>query len=204
MECKAISITNRHFQNAARRCTSAFTLLEMIVATAVASLVFLAAASMTIYSARAFSALLNYTDLDQYSRRCLDQLVRDVRSADALAYAGGAIGTNAQYTQLIFNVSGGSSNLSYTFDAASGGLWRTNGVPGAAGTIVTTNLIQCTNLVFTTFSDRSTNGTFDQFPETNAPNVRLIKVDWTCTRSVLGQKVNTESVQSAKIVLRRS
>jgi Tfp pilus assembly protein PilW len=176
----------------------------MMVATAVASLVFAAAASMTIYCSRSFSSLLNYTDLDQYSRMAIDLLVRDIRSADALAYASGTNSANGQFTQLIFNTGGGSSNLSYTFDAATGGLWRTNGVPGAVGTLVTTNLIQCSALVFTTFSDRSAAGTFDQFPETNAPNVRLIKVDWNCTRTILGQKVNTESVQSAKIVLRRS
>jgi len=203
MECKVISTTRPR-----GRAQSAFTLIEMVVATAVASIVFLAVASMTIYSSRSFCSLLNYTDLDQYSRMALDLMVRDIRSSDGLAYAGNAVtdtnGNIIGYGQIILNNSGGSSNLSYTFDSASGGLWRTNGVPGAAGTLVSTNLIQCSNLVFSTYSDRTTNGTFDQFPETNAPNVRMIKVNWTCTRTILGQKMNTESVQSAKIVFRRS
>lgn len=31
---------------------------------------------------------------------------------------------------------------------------------------------------------------------------KLIKVYWKCSRNILGQKVNTESVQAAQIVLR--
>jgi hypothetical protein len=32
---------------------------------------------------------------------------------------------------------------------------------------------------------------------------KLVQVTWVCSRSILGKKVNTESVQSAKVVIRK-
>ena len=38
---------------------------------------------------------------------------------------------------------------------------------------------------------------------TTATGAKLIKLNWTCSRTILGQAVNTESVQTAKIVMRK-
>ncbi|NBV25511.1 MAG: hypothetical protein EBS05_26825, partial [Proteobacteria bacterium] len=64
-------------------------------------------------------------------------------------------------------------------------------------------LKECTNLVFTVYSRNNISNTWDQFAVGDASSAKLIKLNWTCTRSIMGQAVNTESIQTAKIVLRK-
>jgi hypothetical protein len=46
--------------------------------------------------------------------------------------------------------------------------------------------------------------TFEQFPTSAAAgNCKLVSVSWICSRSILGSRLNTESVQTAKIVIRK-
>ena len=41
------------------------------------------------------------------------------------------------------------------------------------------------------------------YSASNNPAIcKLVSVSWRCSRTILGQKVNTESVQTAKIVIR--
>ena len=44
--------------------------------------------------------------------------------------------------------------------------------------------------------------TFDCYDPAYITNARVIQVTWRCSRPILGKKATTESVQSAKIVLR--
>ena len=47
-------------------------------------------------------------------------------------------------------------------------------------------------------------GTFDQFTNTlTAATCKLVQVSWVCSRKILQGKVNTESVQTSKIVIRK-
>jgi len=160
----------------------------MMVAAAIGSIVLTAVAMLVFFSARSYAALANYIDLDQYSRKTLDRLSMEIRQADSLA----SYSTN----QLIF-VNGGFTNLSYTFDPVARTLTRTN------GTEVEVMLKECDTLTFTIYGRYTQSNSFDQFPVTNAANAKMVKLNWTCTRTVLGRKVNTESVQSAKIVIRK-
>jgi hypothetical protein len=60
----------------------------------------------------------------------------------------------------------------------------------------------CQDLSFSIFQRNTASGTFDQFPATLTNNaVKLVQLNWTCQRTVFG-RLNTESVQSAKIVIR--
>jgi hypothetical protein len=160
----------------------------MVVAAGIGTVLMTAVASLMYFSARSYASLANYIDLDQHSRKALDRMSLEFRQADGLtAYA-----TN----QLVF-VSGGQTNLSYTFSPYFRTLVRTN------GSTVETLLTECDALTFTIYGRATLSNAFDQFPTTNAANAKLIKVSWTCSRKILGNKVNTESVQSAKIVIRK-
>jgi hypothetical protein len=64
-----------------------------------------------------------------------------------------------------------------------------------------TLLTECDNLTFTSFRRNTQQGTFD-LATTNAAS-KVINVNWTCSRRILGARVNTEPVQSAKIVVRK-
>jgi hypothetical protein len=46
----------------------------------------------------------------------------------------------------------------------------------------------------------STNLSFN--PATSLANCKLVNMSWKCSRTILGSKINTESVQTAQIVLR--
>ena len=67
----------------ARKWHSAFTFVELLVAMALSSIVMTAVGALTIYSARTFVALGNYTDLDLHSRNALDVIGRELRQATA-------------------------------------------------------------------------------------------------------------------------
>jgi type II secretory pathway component PulJ len=181
MECTITSGKRR-----ARR-VAAFTLVEVMVASAIGTMLLAAVASLSFYSARSFAALANYVDLDQYSRKTLDKMSKEIRQADKIA--------SATTTQLIL-VQAGVTNLSYTYDASAKTLTRTN---GSEYEIL---LQECDSLTFTLYGRNTVSNSFDQFPTTNAANAKLVKVNWTCSRKILGGK-NSESVQSAKIVIRK-
>jgi hypothetical protein len=69
---------------------------------------------------------------------------------------------------------------------------------------VTTDLLtQCDTLNFNIYQRNTTNGTYDQYPTSvEASNCKVVQVSWTCSRTITGTKLNTETVQSTKIVIR--
>jgi Tfp pilus assembly protein PilW len=183
MEFKNISTKSRR-----SRRVAAFTLIELMVSVGIGGFVVTAVALLMFFSARSYAALANYVDLDQYSRKTLDRLSMEIRQADYIA----SYTTN----QLIF-VNGGYTNLSYTYDPIARTLTRTN------GTEKEVMLKECDSLTFSIYGRNTQSNSFDQFPTTNAANAKMVKLNWTCTRTILGRRVNTESVQSAKIVIRK-
>ena len=64
--------------------TAGLSLVEMLIAVAIASLVFTAVATFTIFMARSFVATGNYADLDRASRNALDILTRDIRMSQSM------------------------------------------------------------------------------------------------------------------------
>jgi len=63
-------------------------------------------------------------------------------------------------------------------------------------------LTECDSLSFSVFQRNPTND-FNAVSTTNATLVKLIQLNWKCSRTIFKSKVNTESVQSAKIVIRK-
>jgi hypothetical protein len=47
------------------------------------------------------------------------------------------------------------------------------------------------------------NGSYDQYPTASASTCKLVQLDWICSRPIIGTQKNTESVQSAKVVIRK-
>ena len=62
-------------------------------------------------------------------------------------------------------------------------------------------LQQCDYLSFSVFQRNPSNG-FYFFPAATPATAKLVAVNWRCSRQILQQKVNTESVQTATIVIR--
>jgi Tfp pilus assembly protein PilW len=181
MECNVTFIKRK-------QRSGAFTLVDILVATVVGSLVLLAFAKLTAYTGRSFAALTNYVDLDRHSRDALDQMVSKIRQATELtSYSSNRLQFDYQKTNtLIYAYSPSAKTLTETFAGASKVL-----------------LTGCDQLNFYMFQRNTAGGTYDQFPATMTNNAaKLIQVSWVCSRTVLGTRINTESVQSAKIVIR--
>jgi prepilin-type N-terminal cleavage/methylation domain-containing protein len=180
MECNTTSTR--------RRARQAFTLVELLVATAVGGVVLLVLAQITFYTGRSFAALMNYTELDRYSRNALDQMVTKIRQADGLK----TYTTN----RMVFSYMT-TNELVYQYSPTAKTLTET--LSGRTKTL----LEGCDVLTFAIYQRNTAAGTYDQFPATITNSaVKLVQLSWTCSRKVLGARVNTESVQSAKIVIR--
>lgn len=169
-----------------RRARIAFTLLEVCIAVAIAVMVIGVVMSLTVYSSRTFAALGNYSDLDRASRLAVDTMTADIRQAKVL--------TSYATNELVFtDITNGT--FSYTWDPAAQTLTRSyNGQSRVL-------LSSCSSLTFH-ISQRTPSNNFVFWPANAVTNAKMIDVSWTCSRPILRQPINTESVQTAKIAMR--
>ena len=182
--------TKRPVQNRSpgrRRRVAGFTLVEFMVASSLGLLVATAVALLSSFTTRSFVAATNYTDLAMTSRKGLDIMTRTIRQASQVV----AYSTNG------ITLLDTSSNLtSFTFDPAA----RT--LVTASGGLRTTNLTGCDSLSFWIYQRTPVSNTFDCYTPAFTTNAKLVQVTWSCSRTILGAKVNTEAIESAKITLR--
>jgi Tfp pilus assembly protein PilW len=179
MGCKSTSIE--------RRAQAAFTLVEFLLAAGLASIVAAAVVALSYFTTRGFVAMTNYTDMALSSRMALDKMSRDIRQMSLVT----ACTTNS----ISLQDSKGNS-LSYNWDPGA----RTLTCVSAGKTNI--YLTQCDALRFWPFQHTPKSNTFDCYDPAYSTNTRLVQVTWTCSRQILSAKVNSEAVESAKIVLR--
>ena len=161
------------------------TLVELMVAVAIGSLILgvIAVASMT--STLWFASLANYVDMNAKSRNALDQMTLQIRQAGAL--------TEFSPTRLKFAAQGQTNSfLVYDWDAATGSLmeWKTG------DSTTNTLLTGCDQLAFSLY-----NSSFA--PTTNVSQSKGLSVKWNCSRTILG-RTTTEDMQQALIVIRNN
>lgn len=163
-----------------------WTLVEMMVAMLAGSIVLAALVAITTFVSKSYIAIGNYTDLDSASRIALDTMSRDIRNAAGLA----AYSTNA-----IVLINQDGTLCEYAWNPATSLFTR------YAGTNQTVLLRNCDILDFKVYQRNPTND-FQFVPTTSPAEGKLIDVSWRCSRSILGAIINSESVQTAKIVIR--
>ena len=163
------------------------TLVEVVVASAIGLLLAVAVASFIIYSTRSFVSIMNYSEMQGDSRNALDIITQEIRQANAL--------TSYSATNLTFDL--GGTPLTYTYDAVAKTLTRTRGAENK------TLLKQCDTLNFSIYQRNPVGGTYDQYPTATAATCKLVQLYWICSRKVLGTRLNTETIRSAKIVIRK-
>lgn len=165
-----------------------FTLVEMMMAVMISSVVLGALAQFSFFSGRSLVAMINYTELDFWSNRALKLMSKEIRQANRLK-----AGTE---TSLVF-VDFDGADLTYAYDTFKHQLIRTK---GARSEVL---LKDCDELKFSIFQRNPVMGAFNQYPVATPGTTKLVQVSWICSRQILGAKVNTESVQSAKFVIRK-
>jgi hypothetical protein len=170
--------------------SAGWTLAEFVVAMAIAVVLAVMLVSFMLYTGFSLAGLANYVDLESQSQRTLDRLVQDVRVGSKL--------TDFATNKVVFR-DHGSNVFSYVYDPSRRTLTRT-----VNGTDATEMLQECDGLSFSIFqrSPYLTN-MYELYPTTlAATNCKAIAVRWTCSRTILGTRLNTETVQSTKIILR--
>src|SRR5439155_8922247 len=178
MECKASSVKSRQ---------SGQGLVETVFAMGLGSLLLMAVVSAYYFSARSFSDLANYLDLDSQSRVAFDRMGKDIRQADRLA----SYGTN----RLVFQ--SGSNQITFDYNSTNRTLTRQTG--GATQTL----LSGCDYLRYDIFQRNLANGAYDYYPTAVATNCKVVQVTWLCSQNLYGRKAESESLQSARIVIRK-
>ncbi len=179
MDCKTTSTT--------KASCKAFTLVEFLVSSGVGALSLVSIAYVTFFSARSYISMANYVDLETKSRNTLDTMSSEIRQANSL--------TSYSSTNLTFQDYDGAT-LQYNFSPTAGKLYRVKNNQ-------TKELLNgCDSLAFGVFQRNPTNN-YAVVSTTNSSLCKLIQLNWTCSRTILSAKVNTESVQSAKIVIRK-
>jgi hypothetical protein len=172
-----------------KRNRAAFTLVEMVVATALGTILFAGVMSMFLFANRSFASLTNYLDLDQKTQSALDKMSREIRQVNML--------TDYSATNLTFQNFDGTT-LQYIYNPNGQTLTRIS-----AGVSRTTLLTGCDSLQFSIYQRAPSSNDFQPYPTTVVADTKVIELTWNCYRTILGSKVNTESMQSAKVVIRK-
>lgn len=173
----------------------AFTLSELSVSIAVSSVILTALLSFTVYGAKSFCAMNNYVDLEQKSQNALDTMTKDIRETLYLSNYTTTTLNGRTITNAVTFLDSDTNLLTYRF--------TNNMLLRQKGGVDRTLLTDVDYLNFGVFQRNTVANSFNQFPTSDAPHCKVISVSWICSRTILGSKLNTESVQTAKIVIRK-
>ena len=160
---------------------------ETMVSLGVGGILLAAILTFWTYSARSLAAIVNYIDLDQRSRHTLDILSREIRQAAGLLAA---------------------TENSLTFSNLDGSTMRIDWDPVQRVVTLDRNgqvqtlLIGCDYFRYNIAQRNPSNGVFGFYPTTDIRQAKLVDMSWRCSRSLLGTLFQTESVQTARIVIR--
>ena len=172
----------------ARPRRAAFVLSEMIVAIGITSLLMVGLVAFFMFAGQSFAAMFNYADLDGANRIAMDTLTTDLRQCNKVTACSTTILTLQDYDGVA---------LIYTYDATAKTLVRTKGAS------TSTLLKGCTSLTFTICQRNPVGGSYDVYPAATPATAKVVNISWICSRSIFGNNINTESVQTARIVIRR-
>jgi Tfp pilus assembly protein PilW len=174
----------------------AFTLVDVSVGIAVSAVILIALMSFTSYAAKSFVAVENYVDLEQKSQNALDTMTGEIRQTQCLTNFGTrtlASGQDVTNTLTFWDFD--NTNLTYTF--------TNNQLIRSKAGVDTVLLTDVDFLTFQLYQRNPKFGEWAQYDAADLATCKLISVSWVCSRSILGSRINTESVQTAKIVIRK-
>ena len=202
MDCTITSITRKGNKTGC----AGMTLVELLMAVGISGMIFVAVGMMIFFSGRSYAALANYVDLDNRSRGALDRMSQEIRQVDCVTNSATATLPNGQVVTNRIVLSGrepdgGAYTLSYDYDPATQTLLRTKAGGIYPGT--TTLLTGCTYLNFGMYQRVPKTNSFDQFDAADLATCKVVQLDWICSRKIFNKTANTETIESAKVVIRK-
>jgi type II secretory pathway pseudopilin PulG len=202
MDCTITSITRKGNKAG---CTG-MTLVELLMAVGISGMVFAAVGILIFFSGRSYAALANYVDLDNRSRGALDRMSKEIRQVDCISDAASATLPTGQVVtnKLVLSgteTDGSAYTLTYDYDPTAQTLLRTKAGGSYPGT--NTLLTGCTYLNFGMFQRVPKTNSYDLFKAPDLATCKVVQFDWICSRKIFNKTANTESIQSAKVVIRK-
>ena len=175
------------------------TLVELLIAMGLGSIILALIMSIMLFSARSFAALVNYADLDNFSRAALDEMTMEIRQADFLV-SGSATAMRLHYSNP--TNSAHVWQVEYVYNPENNVLAR---IQGADRRVL---LEECDFLEFSFYRRNPAPSSFElyttaPFPLVNPPECKAVQMRWVCSRRIMQEAVNTESVQSARVIIRK-
>ncbi len=160
------------------------TLTELMVSIAIGSLVMMFMSVVFGGSLRCFAATSNYVNMNMGSRNALDRMTRDIRQAGDLS----TFATN----RIQFAAFGTTNALCvYQWDPNSRQLTEWQAASGRTNIL----LSDCDSLTFSMYKSSFA-------PAASVSEAKTIGVNWKCSRTILGKKMNNEDMQEALVVIR--
>jgi Tfp pilus assembly protein PilW len=163
-------------------------LIEALMSIGITGLIMIVLVSITVFSGRSFVALANYVELDDKNRIAIDTITRDLRACNRVFY-------NA--TNFLALEDSDGFFVYYIYSPTTKAMTRYK------ASQVSTLLTGCDSLTFNLGKRNTAPGTLDQYPAATVAEAKVVDVSWKCSRTILGVNANTESVQTAKIVIRK-
>ena len=189
MEFKTISSTSARKPGAATLpACRAFTVVELLFAMVLGGGIISVVVALSMYTGINFACLANYADLESSAMNAMEQITREFRSGN---------GVTALSSNSVTVISDSGAPLTYSYSSATRTLSR---IQGGVSTVV---LHDCDALRFVAYQRTPIKGSFDQFTvSTDTNQVKTIFVTWTCSRTILGNKLTSDSASAGKVVLR--
>jgi prepilin-type N-terminal cleavage/methylation domain-containing protein len=172
--------------------TRGFTLVETMVALGLGTLVLTYVMVLFVTSLANFTGLGNYSILTGQSRVALDLLSRDIREATQIV----GCQTNLSVVTLTLTNAFEGTTVAYNWNPTTAVLSCDK-----TGQPTRFLLTGCNSWTFS-FYQRTPNNSWTFFPTTDLTQCKLINMSWKCSRTVVGQRKNTENVTTAEVVLR--
>ena len=175
------------FINPKRRTASGFTLIELMVSTALGAIAMAFVMSVTLYTGRSIASLTDSVHLSNDSRAVIDRMSQKIREAEEVT----AYSTNS------ITVDTGGTNLTYSFLADERMLIEIE------NNVTNVLLDNCKSLQFDLYKRNPITNSFEQFPSTDTlSEAKLVRVAWTSESIQIGKGKGSSELMSSKIVLR--
>lgn len=171
-------------EHSKRRARRGFSLVEVLISTAVMAFFVAIATSSLVSISRSSSAMLNYQSMNEESRSMLEQFSRDLRATiDVISVSSSGL------TITTMTSSGSQTNITYTYNSDAGVVYRQ--VTGAAREIVLSD-VAAFDLQFFTLRGANTS---------NPLETKRVQLETIMERHALSTQ-NTNHIISAQFVLR--
>jgi Tfp pilus assembly protein PilV len=180
-----------------RKARRGWTLLEMMITVGLFSLVGMALMGTYIFGIKSMASMYAYALLDANNRQAMDRLTSEIRqSKNVLAYTTNSI------TVLTANEDGSTGpTVTYSFNPGTQKMVRRSS-DGTSKVL----LNNCSLLAFKLYTRCPSNSVFGSFPvavDNWSNTVKVLQLTWKTSITQPSAIVNSENVQTARIVIRK-